>query len=67
MLVKSVEPPNLTPSKTSVYKPNYSEKYPAKALFKATRKGKNKLVSIVFDPEVTPKEKEGFVKPSQQQ
>jgi hypothetical protein len=66
--IVSVEPPNLTPLSfnTLVFTPGYSEISPARAIFKAARKGKNKLVQVVNDPENISEVKGGFAKPPQQ-
>jgi hypothetical protein len=64
--VESVELSDITPSKAPVFTAGYFEKSPARAMFKAARKGKtNKLVSIVLDSEATSEKKEGFFKPPQ--
>jgi hypothetical protein len=51
--IVSVEPPDITPltSNTHVFTTGYSEKSPTRAIFKAARKGKNKLVPMVLDSE----------------
>jgi hypothetical protein len=61
--VEIVEPPNITLAKTLVFSPSPFEKSLARALFKASRKGKNKMVSVVHEYEVTSEKKGGFVKP----
>jgi hypothetical protein len=65
--IESDEPPDTTPTTTSVFILGYYEKTLAKAIFKAARKGKNKLVSIVLASEFDYKNEGGFVKPPQQQ
>jgi hypothetical protein len=60
-------PPN--PSQTPIhgYDPGYFEKTPARAIFKAARKGKNKIGSVEVISSLDSERKGGFVKPPQQQ
>jgi hypothetical protein len=62
-------PPDITPltSNILVFTPGYSKKSPTRAIFKAARKGKNKLVPIVLDSEIVSVLKGGFAKHPQQQ
>jgi hypothetical protein len=64
--IESDEPPDTTPTTTHVFTSGYFEKTPARAIFKAARKGKNKLVSVVLASELDSMNKGGFVKPPQQ-
>ena len=61
------DPPDPSLSSIHVFNLGYSEKTPAKAIFKAARKGKNKIVSVVLPFELDSASKGGFVKPPQQQ
>jgi hypothetical protein len=65
--VEMAEPPDQTPNITPGFNPGVCEKTPARALFKAARKGKNKMVSAVNETEDTSGRKGGFAKPPQQQ
>jgi hypothetical protein len=48
-VAKEVEdPPDTPPTSSPVFNPGYTEKASARAIFKAARKGKNKMVSIVL-------------------
>ena len=49
---ESEEPPDTSPSTILVFNPGYSKKTFTRAIFKATRKGKNKLVSIGLPSEL---------------
>jgi hypothetical protein len=62
-VVENVEPPETAPSNLLLFSLGISETKPARALFKAARKGKSKIGSVVHEPEVTSKEKRGYVKP----
>jgi hypothetical protein len=64
----SLEPPDITPlsDNTPVFTPSYSEISPARTLFKATRKGKNKLIQVGNEPKNLSVVKGGFTKPPQQ-
>ena len=66
--MECVETPHTTPltSITLEFTPGSFEISPARAIFKATRKGKNKLVQMVHDPENHSIVKGGFAKPPQQ-
>ncbi|XP_059435249.1 uncharacterized protein LOC132168163 [Corylus avellana] len=63
----NVEHPNQPHSQSPVFTPGSSEKLPARSIFRAARKGKNKLVSVVVAAEVDSVKKGGFVKPPQHQ
>jgi hypothetical protein len=65
--IESDEPPNTAPTTTPMFTPSYFEKSPTRAIYKAARKGKNKLVSIVIASKFEFEMKGGFVKPPQQQ
>jgi hypothetical protein len=65
--VEMAKPPYQTPNITHGFNPGFCEKTPARALFKAARKGKNKMVSAVNEIEDTSGRKGGFAKPPQQQ
>jgi hypothetical protein len=65
VLVELIEPPDIAPANTLVFNPGLYEKIPAKSLFKATRKGKNKLISAVIETEATSRRNWGFAKPPQ--
>ena len=64
--VELIEPLDLAHANTLVFNPGLYKKNPAKALFKAARKGKNKLVSAVIENEATFGRNEGFAKPPHQ-
>jgi hypothetical protein len=49
-----------------VFSPGISEKSPTRTTFKATRKGKNKLVQVAFATENVSEDKGGCAKPPQQ-
>jgi hypothetical protein len=66
--VKEIEvPPDTPPSTPLVFNPGSFEKAPSRAIFKATRKGKRKMVSNFSTSVLDSTSKRGFVKPSQQQ
>jgi hypothetical protein len=65
--IESDEPPNTTPTTIPMFTPGYFKKSLARAIYKAARKGKNKLVSVVIAFEFEFEMKGGFVKPPQQQ
>jgi hypothetical protein len=57
--------PEENPSLYPVFTPGFYEKTPARAMFKAARKGKNKLVSTIVAFDIETMKKGGFVKPPQ--
>jgi hypothetical protein len=59
------EPPNSAPSNFLTYSPGSMELKPARALFKAARKGKSKIGPAVNEPIVATKKKGGCAKPPQ--
>jgi hypothetical protein len=66
-IAKEIEDPQDTPPTSStVFNPGYTKKAPARAIFKAARKGKNKMVSVVLASDMDSTSKGGFVKPPQQ-
>jgi hypothetical protein len=63
---ESEDPPDTTPTTTPVINPSYSKKTSARAIYKAARKGKYKLLSVGLASEMDSEIKGGFVKPPQQ-
>jgi hypothetical protein len=61
------DPPDTPPSSSTVFNIGSTGKAPARAIFKAARKGKKKLVSEVVTFDLGTTCKGGFVKPPQQQ
>jgi hypothetical protein len=61
------DPPDSPPSSPTVFNIGSAGKAPARAIFKAARKGKKKLVSEVVSYDLGTTCKGGFVKPPQQQ
>jgi hypothetical protein len=63
--IVSVEPPDIThlSDNTPVFTPGYFEISPARTLFKAARKGKNKLIQMGNEPKNLSVVKGGFTKP----
>jgi hypothetical protein len=64
---ESTEPSNPTQVLIPVFTSGSFEKSPVKSLFKAARKGKNKLISVVVDTKMISVKKGGLVKPSKNQ
>jgi hypothetical protein len=65
--LENSEAPNPTQSLFPVFSLGSSEKMPARSLFKAARKGKNKLISAVVDFDLSSVKKEGLLKHSKNQ
>jgi hypothetical protein len=64
-VAESAKPPDITPPNLLTYSPGIMESKPARALFKAARKGKSKIGSAATEPVVTSEEKGGCAKPPQ--
>jgi hypothetical protein len=62
-VAENAEPPDTAPSNLLLFSSGTMETKPARALFKAARKGKCKIGSTVHEPKVTFEEKGGYVKP----
>jgi hypothetical protein len=59
--------PLIHPKLIQEYKPGYFEKTPARAIFKAARKGKNKIGYVELISGLDSERKGGLFKPPQQQ
>jgi hypothetical protein len=66
-LLRRAEPPDQTPNITPGFNLGIFEKTPARALFKAARKGKSKMVSAANETADSSERKGGCAKPLQQQ